>query len=55
MKAHTLQFSAEYGLSDAISVRAFVERQQRQPLVSNYSFPFKRTTYGLLFRLHLKP
>lgn len=55
MKAHTLQFSAEYGLSDAISVRAFVERQQRRPLVSNYSFPFKRTTYGLLFRLQLKP
>lgn len=55
MKAHTLQVSAEYGLSDAISVRAFVERQQRQPLVSNYSFPYRRTTYGLLFRLQLKP
>lgn len=55
LKGHTLQFSAEYGLSSAISVRAFFERQQRTPLVSNYTFPYRRTTYGVLLRLQLQP
>lgn len=55
VKSHTLQLSAEYGLSDAISLRAYVERQQRQPLVANYTFPYRRTTYGILLRLQLQP
>lgn len=55
LKGHTFQLSAEYGLSSAISVRAFYERQQRQPLVSNYTFPYRRTTYGILLRLQLQP
>lgn len=54
-KGHTLQVSAEYGLSRAISVRAFFERQQRKPLVSNYTYPYRRTTYGVLIRLQLQP
>lgn len=55
LKGHTFQLSAEYGLSSAVSVRAFYEQQHRQPLVSNYSFPYRRTTYGVLLRLQLQP
>ncbi|MDO5017536.1 MAG: cell surface protein SprA [Porphyromonas sp.] len=54
-KSHTLQLSAEYGLSDYISLRGFYERQQRLPLVSNYSFPYTRTNYGILLRLQFRP
>lgn len=53
--SHNLQLSAEYGLSEAISLRAFYERQQRDPLVSNYNYPYVRTTYGMIVRLQLRP
>lgn len=50
---HTLQISAEYGLSEVISLRAFYELQNRRPLVSNYNHPYRRTSYGIILNLQL--
>ncbi len=53
LKSHALQISAEYTLSEAISIRAFYEYLQRKPLVTNYNYPYRQTTYGVLLRLQL--
>lgn len=51
---HSFQFSAEYTLSDAISLRGFYELQSRKPLVTNYNHPYHRTSYGVICNIRLQ-
>lgn len=55
LDAHTLNTSIEYALSRAVSLRAFLEQERRIPLVSNMTYPYRRTTYGILLLLNLTP
>lgn len=51
--AKTIQFSADYGLSRALSVRAFYDLQINEPLISNASFPTSNSNYGISLRFSL--
>lgn len=51
--AKTLQFSADYGLSRALTLRAFYDLQINSPLVSNAAFPTSNSNYGLSVRFSL--
>lgn len=51
--AKTLQFSADYGLSRSLTLRAFYDLQINEPLVSNASFPTSNSNYGLSVRFSL--
>ncbi|MDR3129324.1 MAG: cell surface protein SprA [Tannerellaceae bacterium] len=51
--AKTLMISADYGLSKALTVRAFLDLQINEPLVSNNSFPTSNANYGLSLRFSL--
>lgn len=53
LKSHALQISLEYNLSQAISLKGFYEYLQRQPLVTNYNYPYRQTSYGVVLRLQL--
>jgi cell surface protein SprA len=51
--AKTLMLSADYGLSRALTLRAFLDLQINEPLVSNNSFPTSNANYGISFRFSL--
>jgi len=50
--AKTLQFSADYALSRALTLRAFYDLQINEPLIST-SFPTSNSNYGISFRFSL--
>jgi cell surface protein SprA len=51
--AKTLQFSADYGMSRLITLRAYYNLQVNTPLISSASFPTSNADYGLSIRLSL--
>lgn len=52
-KAHTIQFSADYALSRALSLRAFYDVQVNEPLVSSTTFPTTNSNFGVSLRFTL--
>lgn len=51
--AKTIQFSADYGLSRALTFRAFYDLQINEPLISSASFPTSNSNYGISLRFSL--
>ncbi|MDR1203382.1 MAG: cell surface protein SprA [Tannerellaceae bacterium] len=51
--AKTVQFSADYGLSRALTLRAFYDLQINEPLVSSASYPTTNSSYGISIRFSL--
>ena len=51
--AKTIQFSADYGLSRALTIRAFYDLQINTPLVSSASYPTSNSNYGVSLRFSL--
>jgi cell surface protein SprA len=51
--AKTVQFSADYGLSRYLTLRAFYDLQINEPLVSSASYPTTNSSYGISVRLSL--
>lgn len=51
--AKTFQFSADYGLSRALTLRAFYDLQINEPLISNASYPTSNSNYGISLRFSL--
>ena len=51
--AKTIQFSADYGLSRALTLRAFYDLQINKPLVSSASYPTSNSNYGISLRFSL--
>ena len=51
--AQTLQFSADYGLSRALTLRAFYDLQINKPLITSTSFPTSNSNYGVSVRFSL--
>ena len=51
--AKTIQFSADYGLSRALTIRAFYDLQINTPLVSSASYPTSNSNYGISLRFSL--
>ncbi|MDR2533627.1 MAG: cell surface protein SprA [Tannerellaceae bacterium] len=49
----TLQFSADYGMSRLITLRAYYNLQINTPLISSASFPTSNSDYGISLRLSL--
>lgn len=51
--AKTFQFSADYGLSRALTLRAFYDIQINEPLISSASYPTSNSNYGISLRFSL--
>lgn len=51
--AKTISFSADYGLSRALTVRAFYDIQINEPLISSASYPTSNSNYGISLRFSL--
>ncbi len=51
--AKTIQFSADYGLSRALTVCAFYDQQINVPLISSASYPTSNSNYGISLRFSL--
>jgi cell surface protein SprA len=51
--AKTLQFSADYGLSRSLTLRAFYDLQINNPLISSAAFPTSNSNYGISLRFSL--
>lgn len=51
--AKTVQFSAEYGLSRALTIRAFYDLQINEPLISSAAYPTSNSNYGVALRFSL--
>lgn len=51
--AKTIQFSADYGLSRALTLRAFYDIQINEPLISSASYPTSNSNYGISLRFSL--
>ena len=51
--AQTLQFSADYGLSRALTLRAFYDLQINKPLITSTAFPTSNSNYGVSVRFSL--
>lgn len=49
--SHLLNCTAEYTFSRHISLRAFYELTQRTPLVTNYLFPVRHQSYGVILTI----
>ena len=48
-----IQFSADYGLSKKVTLRAFYELQINKPLVSSTAFPTSNSNYGINLQISL--
>jgi len=51
--AKTIQITADYGLSRALTVQAFYDLQINTPLVSSTSYPTSNSSYGVTLRFSL--
>ena len=51
--AKTIQFSADYGLSRALTLRAFYDLQINEPIVSTSAYPTSNSNYGVSLRFSL--
>ncbi len=51
--AKTIQFSADYGISRALTLRAFYDLQINKPLVSSAVYPTSNSNYGISLRFSL--
>lgn len=51
--AKTISFSADYGLSRALTIRAFYDIQINEPLISSASYPTSNSNYGISLRFSL--
>ena len=51
--AKTIQFSADYGISRALTLRAFYDLQINKPLVSSAAYPTSNSNYGISLRFSL--
>lgn len=51
--AKTVSFSADYGLSRALTIRAFYDIQINEPLISSASYPTSNSNYGISLRFSL--
>lgn len=51
--AHAIKFSADYGLSRYITLRAFCDWRSNKPLVSSASFPTHNLDFGISLRISL--
>jgi cell surface protein SprA len=51
--AQSVQFSADYGLSRALTLRAFYELQVNKPLISSAAYPTSNANYGISLRFSL--
>ncbi len=51
--AKTISFSADYGLSRALTIRAFYDIQINEPLISSASYPTYNSNYGISLRFSL--
>lgn len=51
--AKTLMFSVDYGISRALTLRAFYDLQINEPLISSSSYPTSNSNYGISFRFSL--
>jgi cell surface protein SprA len=51
--AKTIQFSADYGLSRSLTLRAFYDLQINEPLISSSSYPTSNSNYGVTVRFTL--
>ena len=49
----SLQFSADYAFSRAVTLRAYYDLQINTPLVSSTSYPTSNSDYGISIRLSL--
>jgi len=49
----SLQFSADYAFSRAVTVRAYYDLQINTPLISNNSYPTSNADYGISLRFSL--
>lgn len=49
----SISFSADYGLSRALTVRGFYDLQINEPLVSSASYPTTNSSYGISLRFSL--
>ena len=48
-----IQFSADYGLSRSLTIRAYYDLQINEPLISSSSFPTSNSNYGVTLRFSL--
>lgn len=53
LRSNSIQVSADYALSRAITLRAFFDRISNTPLVSSFSYPTTTTNAGLSLRFNL--
>jgi cell surface protein SprA len=49
----SMQFSADYAFSKAVTIRAFYDQQINRPLVSSASYPTSNSNYGISLRMSL--
>ncbi|MDR1556395.1 MAG: cell surface protein SprA [Tannerellaceae bacterium] len=49
----TVQFSADYGLSRSLTLRAFYDLQINEPLISSAAYPTSNSNYGISIRFIL--
>jgi cell surface protein SprA len=49
----TIQFSADYGVSRSLTLRAFYDLQINNPLISSASYPTSNANYGISLRFSL--
>jgi cell surface protein SprA len=52
--AKTIQFSADYGVSRSLTLRAFYDLQINTPLVSSTAYPTSNSNYGVTLRFSLQ-
>ncbi|MDR1938991.1 MAG: cell surface protein SprA [Tannerellaceae bacterium] len=46
----TIQFSADYGISRSLALRAFYDLQINEPLISSAAYPTSNSSYGISIR-----
>lgn len=55
LDTHNLRITLDYHLSQSLSLRGFWSEDIRKPLVTGIQYPYRKSSYGVMLLLSLKP
>lgn len=55
LDSHSLRLTLDYHCSNSLSLRGFWREEIRNPLVTGHQYPYRKSSYGVMLMLSLRP
>ena len=55
LDSHSMRLTLDYHCSSSLSIRGFWREEIRNPLVTGHQYPYRKSSYGVMLMLNLRP